>query len=143
MLKKSTTILLLAVFAMSTMFTAGCEDEAQSSALLGAGLGAGIGALAGGSDGAITGTAIGAGAGYLMGEGSKQKKAQQQTQQQTDAQIAQLRAEQQMVSVWINNSNGSQIEVKLQKSGPNFIGPKGETYTTMPTEDQLRPIYGF
>jgi hypothetical protein len=138
MLKQSTTILLVTVFAMSAMFTAGCENDAQNTALLGAG----IGALIGGDD-AATGAAIGAGAGYLIGDGSDKKKAQQQTQQQTDSQIAQLRAEQQMTNVWITNSNGSQIEVKLQKSGPNFIGPKGETYTTMPTESQLRPVYGF
>lgn len=47
------------------------------------------------------------------------------------------------VTVWVNNSNGSKTPVMLKKMGPNFVGPKGEFYPTMPTEDQLKPIYGF
>ncbi len=128
-------ITLAALLAMG-MLIAGCENDAGNQALLGAGLGAGIGAIAGDSDGALTGAAIGAGAGYLLGSGSDKQKAQQQ-------EIGQIRAEQQVVSVWITNSNGSKFEVKLRRSGPNYIGPRGETYTSMPTEDQLRPVYGF
>ena len=132
-------ITLVAMLAIG-MLVSGCENDAQGNALLGAGLGAGIGAIAGGeSSDILTGAAIGGGAGYIMGSESDKKK----TQQQTDQQLAQIRAEQQIVSVWITNSNGSKIEVKLRKSGPNFIGPKGETYSSMPTEDQLRPVYGF
>lgn len=47
------------------------------------------------------------------------------------------------VTVWITNSNGSQTSVSLQKSGPGFVGPRGEYYTNMPTEKQLRMVYGF
>ena len=136
-------IITLAVLLAMGLSVTGCENDAGNTALLGAGLGAGIGALTGDSSSALTGAAIGGGAGYLIGDGSDKQKAQKQQQQQTDSQIAQLRAEQQMVSVWITNSNGSKKEVKLQKSGPNFIGPKGETYTSMPTEDQLKSVYGF
>lgn len=47
------------------------------------------------------------------------------------------------VTVWITNSNGSQTSVSLRKSGPGFIGPRGEYYPNMPTETQLRIVYGF
>ena len=129
---------LLLLIAMG-LVVSGCENDAQNTALLGAGLGAGIGALAGDSGDALTGAAIGAGAGYIFGSESDKKK----TQQQTDQQLAQIRAEQQIVSVWITNSNGSKTEVKLRRSGPNYIGPKSEVYNSMPTEDQLRQAYGF
>ena len=128
-------ITLAALLAMGMLVT-GCENDAGNQALLGAGLGAGIGAITGDSGDAMTGAAIGAGAGYLLGGGSDKQKAQQQ-------EIDQIRAEQQIVSVWITNSNGSKTEVKLRRSGPNYIGPKSETYTSMPTEDQLKSVYGF
>jgi hypothetical protein len=47
------------------------------------------------------------------------------------------------VTVWITNSNGSQTSVSLRKSGPGFIGPRGEWYPDMPTNEQLRVVYGF
>ena len=47
------------------------------------------------------------------------------------------------VTVWITNSNGSQTSVSLRKSGPGFIGPRGEWYPSMPTNEQLRVVYGF
>jgi len=47
------------------------------------------------------------------------------------------------VTVWITNSNGSQTSVSLRKSGPGFIGPRGEWYPNMPTNEQLRMVYGF
>lgn len=54
-----------------------------------------------------------------------------------------IAVEQTKVRVWITNSNGSQTSVSLQKSGPGFVGPRGEYYTNMPTEKQLRIVYGF
>ena len=137
MTKYTITLTALLIIAIAV---SGCENDAGTNALLGAGLGAGIGAIAGGDSSAImTGAAIGGGAGYILGNESDKKT----TQQNTDAQLAQIRAEQQIVSIWITNSNGSQTEVKLRRSGPNFIGPRGETYSSMPTQEQLKPIYGF
>ena len=51
--------------------------------------------------------------------------------------------EQTTVTLWITNSNGSQTSVSLRRSGPGFIGPRGEYYPNMPTETQLRIVYGF
>ena len=48
------------------------------------------------------------------------------------------------VSVWITNNNGSQTEVKLTSvSTGGYTGPNGEYYPTMPTEDQLKTVYGL
>ncbi len=47
-----------------------------------------------------------------------------------------------VVSVWITNNNGSRTEVKLTVTANGFIGPKGEYYQAMPTEEQLKPLYG-
>jgi hypothetical protein len=49
------------------------------------------------------------------------------------------------IMVWITNFNGSKSAVTLTKDmyGPGYIGPRGEYYTTMPTEEQLRPVYGL
>ncbi len=47
------------------------------------------------------------------------------------------------VEVWITNSNGSQTRVQLTRAGRWYIGPRGEYYAGMPTNEQLRAIYGF
>ena len=48
-----------------------------------------------------------------------------------------------VVTVNVTNSNDSIIQVRLRKQGIGYIGPKGEYYDKLPTEDQLRPVYGF
>lgn len=51
---------------------------------------------------------------------------------------------QETVVVWITNDNGSKTEVKLTKSKyGGYIGPQGEYYSTMPTEQQLKALYGL
>jgi hypothetical protein len=47
------------------------------------------------------------------------------------------------ITVWITNSNGSRTSIKLTKQDPWYIGPRGEYYTSMPTNEQLRVAYGF
>ena len=47
------------------------------------------------------------------------------------------------VTVWFTNTNGSKSSVELTRSGPGYIGPRGEYYKTMPTDEQLRMVYGF
>jgi hypothetical protein len=51
--------------------------------------------------------------------------------------------EQGTVTVWITNSNGSTTPVTLTRQGYNYIGPRGEYYSTMPSNEQLRMVYGF
>jgi hypothetical protein len=47
------------------------------------------------------------------------------------------------VTIWVNNSNGSKTAVKLIQHGNSYEGPRGEWYTGMPTNEQLRSVYGF
>ena len=78
MLKRFVTLVVLAAVAVCVMFSAGCETEAQNSALLGTAIGAGVGALAGGdTEGALIGGAIGGGVGYVAGNESEKKKTEQ------------------------------------------------------------------
>ena len=46
------------------------------------------------------------------------------------------------VTVNVQNPNGSYIPVTLTKVGGEFIGPRGERYLSMPTAEQLAPLYG-
>ncbi|OHB51670.1 MAG: hypothetical protein A2Y12_02210 [Planctomycetes bacterium GWF2_42_9] len=46
-------------------------------------------------------------------------------------------------TVWIVNDNGSQTPITLTPSGSGFVGPSGEYYPTMPTEEQLKAQYGL
>jgi hypothetical protein len=46
------------------------------------------------------------------------------------------------VVVYITAANGTSIPVKLIATQDGYIGPKGELYAEMPTEQQLRMIYG-
>ncbi len=46
------------------------------------------------------------------------------------------------VVVYITAANGASIPVKLIAAEDGYIGPKGELYSEMPTEQQLRMIYG-
>ena len=47
------------------------------------------------------------------------------------------------IVVEIHNDNGSITPVKLRKKDGSYIGPKGERYDQLPTEEQLKPIYGL
>ncbi|MGB8225706.1 MAG: hypothetical protein WCE45_02385 [Sedimentisphaerales bacterium] len=44
--------------------------------------------------------------------------------------------------IWISNNDGSKMPITLQKEGSNYIGPAGEKYTSLPTEEQLKLLYG-
>jgi hypothetical protein len=47
------------------------------------------------------------------------------------------------ITVWITNDNGSQTPVTLTPSGTGFVGPSNEYYPNMPTEEQLKALYGL
>ena len=142
MVKKLVTSLIVVALGFGFVVTGGCESssEAQKGAGLGALAGAGIGAIIGHqsgntAEGALIGTAVGGGAGYIAGNESDKK--------QTQAEIESLKAEQDVVTVWITSSTGAKIPIRVKRSGPNYIGPKGEYYDHLPTDEELRPVYGF
>ena len=47
------------------------------------------------------------------------------------------------ITVWITNDNGSLTDVTLTRRFSGYIGPLGEYYQTMPTEEQLKILYGL
>ena len=137
---RNTWITVLAVVVVSSgfLFVSGCQSDAQSGALIGGLGGAGIGALAGGKhhgEGALIGAAVGAGGGYMVGNEMDKKK--------TNQQIQAVQQEANTAVVNITNSNGSVTPVTLRRSGNVWVGPRGEQYMSMPTADQLKPIYGM
>ncbi len=118
------------------VFSAGCESDAKTGGLIGAGVGALAGqAIGGDTEGTLIGAAVGGGAGYIIGNEQDKKKAAAQSgtySQQADT-----------VTVNITNSNGSVTPVKLKRQGTGYVGPRGEYYDHLPTQDELRPVYGF
>ena len=136
MAKNLMTILIAAAVSFGSLLIAGCESDAQVGSAIGALAGAGIGQLAGGdSEATLIGAAVGGTAGYMLGNESERQKAQ--------AERAYMRQEMRTVAVNITNSNGSVCQVRLRRHGVGYVGTRGEYYHRLPTEDQLRPIYGF
>ena len=136
MVKGFVTILAVIIVSVGLAFFAGCESDAQTGAGLGALAGAGVGQLAGGNtESTLIGAAVGGGAGYMIGGEQDKKKA--------TADRESIRQEMNTVMVNVTNSNGSVIQVPLKKQGVGYVGPRGEYYDNLPTEDQLKPIYGF
>jgi len=62
---------------------------------------------------------------------------------ESKAEIDSIRQEMNTVTVKVTNSNGSISQVKLMKQDVGYVGPRGEYYDHLPTEDQLRIVYGF
>jgi uncharacterized protein YcfJ len=140
MLKSIITVMLVVSTAVGILVMSGCESDAQTGALIGTAAGAGIGqAIGRNTAGTLIGAGVGAAGGYMIGNESDKNKTKKETQQQ----IQSVREEQSTVTVWITNTNGSKIPVKLRKDGPNFIGPRGEIYQSMPSEESLKMVYGF
>ena len=130
------TILIVIAVSFGSLFVAGCENDAQVGSAIGALTGAGIGQLAGGNaESTLIGAAVGGTAGYMLGNENDKKK--------TQVERASLRQEMNTVMVKVTNSNGSIIQVPLRKQGVGYVGTRGEYYSNLPTEDQLRPVYGF
>jgi len=136
MVKNLITILTVVVLSLALVFAAGCQSDAQTGSAIGALTGAGIGQLAGGdTESTLIGAVVGGGVGYILGnEGDKQK---------TQTQMYTIRREMNTATVYVTNSNGSIVPVKLRKHGVGYVGTRGEYYRNLPTEDQLRPVYGF
>lgn len=137
MTKYLLTFLVAAVVSAGLLFSLGCESDAQTGALIGTAAGAGIGqAIGRDTQSTLIGAAVGGGAGYMIGSEQDKKKAA--------AEREQLRQEMNTVTINITNSNGSITPVRLRRQGVVYIGPRGETYTTLPTAEQLKQAgYGF
>ncbi len=134
--RNSMTILTIVTVCLGLLLTSGCGSGGQAGSAIGALAGAGIGQMAGhDTESTLIGAAVGGAAGYMLGNENDKKKAQQQTDQ--------IREEMNYVTVNITNSNGSVSQVRLRKHGIGYVGTRGEFYDHLPSEDELRPIYGF
>ena len=140
MWRKFGTMLLVVVASLGLTFVAGCETKAQSGAGLGALGGAGLGAIIGHQSGhAGAGALIGGAAGGLGGYAVGNEMDKKDTKREMQA----VRDEANTTVVNISNSNGSTTPVILRRSGSMWVGPKGEQYMSVPTAEQLKPVYGF
>ena len=125
----------------------GQASKASTGAVLGTLAGAGLGAIIGHQSGetgagAAIGAAVGGAGGYVIGnEQDKAETNQQVAATQTQANAAYASAN--TVVINVHNSNGSITPVTIQRVGNEYVGPKGERYLGLPTEEQLRPVYGF
>ena len=138
---------LVAAGLAGTLFMAGCASpgyQQNSGAInqgaVGAGLGGIAGAMAGNNirglntgEGAIAGATLGAIIGAAMG-------SQQDTM---NARINAVSEQASTVIVNVKNSNGSTTPVLIRKVGTQYVGPRGEYYNALPTEEQLKAPYGF
>jgi uncharacterized protein YcfJ len=140
MSKACLTILIIAGIGPGLILTAGCESDAQTGGAIGALAGAGIGQLAGGdTESTLIGAAVGGGAGYVIGNESDKKKMKADIEAAKQQQAATTNT----VTVNVVNSNGSITPVVLRIQGNVYVGPKGEQYMSLPTPEQLKPVYGF
>lgn len=138
------TILMAAMAGTLILAGTGCTTtEADKATAIGAGIGAGLGAVLGNQLGGTSGEdrAWGAAAGALVGGVAGRMWGRQSEMQN---QVNYLQQQQFMTTVWITNSNGSKTPVMLrQTEGGQYIGPRGEYYEKMPTEAQLKQVYGM
>jgi hypothetical protein len=144
--KTSVTIILILSLLLNLCgcCSENCNEDKnglQLSSIYGAALG---GALIGGiigyqSDETGEGVAVGAtlfGVGELLRQTDELARKERKQKEHEDG------CEEPVV-IEIHNSNGSVTPVKLKRENSHYIGPKGERYEQMPTEEQLKPIYGL
>jgi len=114
------------------------EQGTVGGAVLGGILGAIIGNNVGDGNNQALGAAIGATLGGTAG--SNYGRSQDQFDQRISGMEQRLNTE----VVTIENENGSISRVVLQKL-PNghYRGPRGEEYASLPTQEQLKPVYGL
>ena len=75
MAKKMIIILMVVAVSLGLAFVAGCESDAQTGALIGAGVGALAGqAIGGDTKGTLIGAGAGAAGGYIIGNEQDKKK---------------------------------------------------------------------
>ena len=147
---KTTVVFFLIVSLVLGLCGCGSENQNRKSnglklsPIYGAALG---GAIIGGIIGHQShetgeGVAIGAavlGVGELLRQTDKLSEKERERERENERKAKD--AEQ--VVIEIQNDNGSVTPVKLKKKGSIYIGPKGERYDGLPTEEQLKPIYGL
>lgn len=134
-----TRILSLTAAAITSIALVACEgmNNQTTGTLGGAATGALVGGIAGNNisginktEGAIAGALVGGLLGNTMGRQQDQINA--------------IDARTNYMTVSVRNSNGSITPVQLTRvQGDIWRGPRGEQYNGVPSEGQLRQLYGF
>ena len=129
----------------SLLLVGGCNEGLKMSDIYGASL---CGALVGGIVGYQSreegeGAAIGAavfGVGELLNQLDSLEDRDKEDRDEDDDDNDGCK---EIFVIQVHNNNGSITPVEVEKKGDIFIGPKGEQYEQLPTEEQLKPVYGF
>lgn len=153
--RRNTMLGTVIALAAAVLF-AGCTAPSGQSTMgrgtatgagLGAALGAGAGLIAGNNikgvsktEGAVAGAVVGGVLGGVMGN---QRDAAARQNTAVNQRLNSVEQQANTTVINIANSNGSTTPVVLHRSGNQWIGPRGEAYNNLPTEAQLRPVYGF
>jgi uncharacterized protein YcfJ len=146
----------MALAVSAALFCCGCATQSgqpvvgrgtATGAGLGAALGAGVGLIAGNNikgvsktEGAVAGAVVGGLLGGVMGN---QRDAAARQNSAVNQRLNSVEQQANTTVVNIANSNGSTTPVVLHRSGNQWVGPRGEVYQNLPTEGQLRSVYGF
>ncbi|GAB4320380.1 MAG: hypothetical protein Kow0059_14700 [Candidatus Sumerlaeia bacterium] len=138
-------MILSAALAVSAATLTACATKAQTGAAIGGASGAAAGAIIGHqsghkAEGAIIGGVVGAAGGYMVGNEMDKADARKST---SNSPAADQSSQDETVTINITNSNGSITPVTLRRRGDVWIGPRGEQYSSLPSADQLKPVYGF
>ena len=152
---KKTMILKSAGIAMAGLVMVGCSTsqyQENPSTFNQAAIGAALGAIAGGiignnshgafgnREGMVAGAALGGLMGGAMGHQTDKSNAQMGAM---NAQIGAANEAANTTVINVKNSNGSYTPVTMRRLGNQYVGPRGEYYPALPTEDQLKVAYGF
>jgi len=135
----------IASLGLVAFLVAGCQGTSttESHTMGGAAIGAAAGGILASGGGGMTGVEgalVGGVVGGLLGHhDGKQKQENQDLRAQRDAAVQEANTR----VVNVKNSNGSSTPVTLHRVGDKWQGPRGEQYDSVPTESQLKPIYGI
>ncbi|MFT5498560.1 MAG: hypothetical protein ACI9TH_003975 [Kiritimatiellia bacterium] len=148
-------ISILSLIILPLLVGTSCQTAPGGPGVNNALAGGGLGALAGAATGAIAGNNIkgiskteGAVAGAIVGGllgtaiGNNRDTANRQNAD-LSARIDATNQQANSTVINVTNSNGSYTPVVLHRNGNGWVGPRGEMYNTLPTESQLKGIYGI
>jgi hypothetical protein len=136
---------LIITLVISSLILCGCNEELQlhpiyQQAITGAIVGGIIGYQ---SEEPGEGAALGAvvlGVGALLEQTDKGTCSSDNEEEYSDEDFD---SPKEVFVVNVHNSNGSITPVEIEKREDAYFGPKGELYEQLPTEEQLKPVYGF
>ena len=142
--KSRKTQILLFSITLALLLNTGCGEGMKwkpvyNSAMLGALVGGIVGHQ---SDETGTGVAIGASV-FALGEILSQSDDLAGKNSDPHPMNAVSESITETYIIDIHNDNGSVTPVEIRKDGDRFVGPTGEHYDSLPTEEQLKPFYGL